>query len=269
MFESAELGHKIDKATYDTGRAEAARRPARRAVRPGRAKKFPVIILINGVDGAGKGETVNLLNEWMDPRHIQTTPSAALRRGARAAPMWRFWRALPPKGKIGILFGNWYTDPIVQRALGRPRPPSSTRAIAEIVRFERCCATRARCSSSSGSTCRRGPEKAPQGAGERPKDTRWRVTEADWKNFERYDASAPSPSTSCARPAPATRRGSSSRAPTSATAPHRGRILLDALIRKRADQRRASAPVRRRAPPRSCRPSTAQPAQRARPDADR
>jgi polyphosphate kinase 2 (PPK2 family) len=23
-------------------------------------------------DGAGKGETVNLLNEWMDPRHIVT-----------------------------------------------------------------------------------------------------------------------------------------------------------------------------------------------------
>ena len=26
--------------------------------------------------------------------------------------MWRFWRALPAKGKIGVLFGNWYTDPI-------------------------------------------------------------------------------------------------------------------------------------------------------------
>jgi thymidylate kinase len=27
-----------------------------------------VIILINGIEGAGKGETVKLLNEWMDPR---------------------------------------------------------------------------------------------------------------------------------------------------------------------------------------------------------
>ena len=24
--------------------------------------------------------------------------------------MWRFWRALPPKGKIGIFFGSWYSD---------------------------------------------------------------------------------------------------------------------------------------------------------------
>ena len=34
--------------------------------------KFPVIILIGRVDGTGRGETVNLLNEWMDPRYIQT-----------------------------------------------------------------------------------------------------------------------------------------------------------------------------------------------------
>jgi polyphosphate kinase 2 (PPK2 family) len=36
-----------------------------------------VIILINGVDGAGKGETINLLNEWMDPRLISTCAFAA------------------------------------------------------------------------------------------------------------------------------------------------------------------------------------------------
>jgi thymidylate kinase len=30
-----------------------------------------VIILINGIEGAGKGETVKLLNEWMDPRLIE------------------------------------------------------------------------------------------------------------------------------------------------------------------------------------------------------
>ena len=32
--------------------------------------------------------------------------------------MWRFWRVLPPKGKVGILFGNWYTAPIVHRVEG-------------------------------------------------------------------------------------------------------------------------------------------------------
>jgi polyphosphate kinase 2 (PPK2 family) len=69
--------------------------------------KTPVIILVNGVDGAGKGETVNLFNAWMDPRYIHTFafgPSTDVER--QRPEMWRFWQALPPKGRIGIMFGS-------------------------------------------------------------------------------------------------------------------------------------------------------------------
>src|SRR5213075_838623 len=58
--------------------------------------KFSVVILVNGVDGAGKGETVNLFNEWMDPRHIRTHAFGALTDVERDRPeMWRFWQDLP------------------------------------------------------------------------------------------------------------------------------------------------------------------------------
>ena len=71
MFESAEIGHAIDKETYDT--EVPALREALLEVQYElqQQKRFPVIILINGVEGAGKGETVKLLNEWMDPRLIE------------------------------------------------------------------------------------------------------------------------------------------------------------------------------------------------------
>ena len=102
---------------------------------------FPVIILIGGVDGAGRGETVNLLNEWMDPRHIHThafdNPSDEERE---RPPMWRFWRALPPRGRIGMLFGSWYTAPIVDRVFGRTKKGDLERAVDEIVRFEKMLA---------------------------------------------------------------------------------------------------------------------------------
>src|SRR5512140_1199451 len=103
MFESAELGHKIDKDDY---RKEVP------ALREGlldaqidllQSRKFPVIILIAGADCAGKGETVNLLNEWMDPRHIEPHALRALTDEEQEhPPLWRYWRSLPPKGKIGI-----------------------------------------------------------------------------------------------------------------------------------------------------------------------
>ena len=120
MFESAEIGHKIKKAEF------ARQEPLlRQALLTAQFKllaqnKAPVIILVNGVDGAGKGETVNLFNEWMDPRHIYTHAFGASTETERDRPdMWRFWQALPPKGSIGMLFGSWYTDPILQRVMSK------------------------------------------------------------------------------------------------------------------------------------------------------
>src|SRR5690348_5006473 len=102
MFESAELGHTIDKETWQNEVPALREALLEAQFDLVEQAKFPVIILIGGVDGAGKGETVNLLNEWMDPRHIQTHAMGAPTDEERERPpMWRFWRALPPKGQIG------------------------------------------------------------------------------------------------------------------------------------------------------------------------
>ncbi len=50
--------------------------------------------------------------------------------------MWRFWRVLPPKGKIGIFFGSWYTDPIVERTYRRMKASQLEQRVEEINRFE-------------------------------------------------------------------------------------------------------------------------------------
>ncbi len=69
MYESAELGHKIDKVTYNSEVPKLREALLNAQFNLAEKAKFPVTILIGGVDGAGKGETVNLLNAWMDPRH--------------------------------------------------------------------------------------------------------------------------------------------------------------------------------------------------------
>ena len=55
MFESAELGHKIDKATY--ARELPVLREALLDIQLELIKlaNFPVIILVGGMDGAGRG----------------------------------------------------------------------------------------------------------------------------------------------------------------------------------------------------------------------
>jgi polyphosphate kinase 2 (PPK2 family) len=84
MFESAELGHKIDKETFkrEVPKLRAELLDVQYDVL--QKREFPVVILVSGVDGSGKGETINLLYSWMDPRHSRRSPSR--RRATRSVP---------------------------------------------------------------------------------------------------------------------------------------------------------------------------------------
>jgi len=188
MFESAEIGHKIDKAVYKN--EEPALREALLDAQFEMKEKgeFPVIILINGVDGAGKGETVNLLNEWMDPRLITTHAFGAPSDEESERPrMWRYWRSLPPKGHIGILFGSWYTDPIVGRVSGELRPSQLDQQIADIVHFEKMLAHEGALLLKFWFHLSKSKQEKRLKQLEKDPKTRWRVTEHDWKNFKSYD----------------------------------------------------------------------------------
>ena len=188
MFESAELGHKLDKKTYDktVPKLRVDLLDVQYAVLE--AKRFPVIILINGVEGAGKGETVNLLSEWMDPRHIETHAFPPPSDAERERPsMWRFWQALPPKGNIGIFFGNWYTDAVVQRTLGNIKTVAFDRQLSEIKRFEKMLADEGALIFKFWFHLSKPDQKARLKELEKDPKTRWRVTDADWQRFKQYD----------------------------------------------------------------------------------
>src|SRR5262245_11015246 len=102
MFESAEVGNKVDKTTYKTESAQL-RSDLLAAQKELAAANFSVVITVAGLSGAGKSEIVNLLLEWLDARGIQTHALHEPTDEERQRPrMWRFWRLLPPTGRIGI-----------------------------------------------------------------------------------------------------------------------------------------------------------------------
>jgi len=93
-----------------------------------------LLILVGGIDGAGKGDTINLLNDWMDPRHIRTIAfGPANRSDKQYPPAYRFWQALPPKGQTGIVFGSGYA-PLISEAV-KKRP--DTRKLEDMVLMAR------------------------------------------------------------------------------------------------------------------------------------
>jgi len=120
MLESAEIGHAISKAAY--ARQEPRLREALLNAQfdLAQAKRRPVLMIITGVEGGGRSETANKLTEWMDPRHIRVTAFGPRGEEERARPpAWRYWRALPPRGRIGIFLNAWYTEMVAARLAGQ------------------------------------------------------------------------------------------------------------------------------------------------------
>jgi len=188
VFESAEIGHKLKKAEFKREEPKIRQRLLDLQYKLLKDGSFPVVIVVNGVDGAGKGETVNLLNEWMDPRHIHTRAFGMLSDMERQRPeMWRFWQAMPPKGKIGILFGSWYTDPILQRVMGKAKRAEYERRLGRIREFERMLVSEGGLLLKLWFHLSKKAQKKRLKELSSSKKTAWRVGPLEWKQFEMYD----------------------------------------------------------------------------------
>jgi polyphosphate:AMP phosphotransferase len=188
MFESAELGHKVDKETYDKQAPDLRIALLKAQFDLVKAPKFPVVILIAGVDGAGKGETVNLLHEWMDPRFIHSNAMGVPSDEERERPpMWRFWRALPPKGRIGIFFGTWYSAPIVRRAYKEISNADLDQSMEEVLRFEKMLADEGALILKFWFHLSKDRQRERLKSLEKDPRTAWRVVDSDWRNFKIYN----------------------------------------------------------------------------------
>ena len=188
MFESAEIGHKIDKDTYK--KAVPALRAALQDAQYDLKEngKIPVVVLVSGQDGAGKGETINILYEWMDPRFISTLAFSAPTDEESSRPfMWRYWRALPPKGRVGVFAGSWYSSPIHDRLEGSMSKADMDARIDQINRFEAMLVNEGALVLKFWFHLTKEGQKRRLKALEKNPQTAWRVTKWNWERLKTYD----------------------------------------------------------------------------------
>ncbi|MBI3893197.1 MAG: polyphosphate:AMP phosphotransferase [Candidatus Wallbacteria bacterium] len=187
MFAAAELGRKLSKEEYDKDEP-VLRNELLEAQMELAKSKFPVVLLVGGVDAAGKGETVNMLLEWMDPRHIEVNSFGIPSDEEAERPyFWRFWRALPPRGKLGVFYGSWYTDLIVGGALGDMKRGAMEHRTQEIRSFEKVLADDGALILKVWLHLSKKAQKRRFTELESDPHTRWRVTKKDWANWDHYD----------------------------------------------------------------------------------
>ncbi len=69
-----------------------------------------VLILVSGIELAGKGEAVKQLREWVDPRYLRVKADAPVMFNQKQTFWQSYARFIPAEGQIMVLFGNWYSD---------------------------------------------------------------------------------------------------------------------------------------------------------------
>lgn len=69
-----------------------------------------LVVLVSGIELAGKGEAVKQLREWVDPRYLHVKADAPNLFKPRETYWQPYARFIPAEGQIQIMFGNWYSD---------------------------------------------------------------------------------------------------------------------------------------------------------------
>jgi len=187
MFEVAEMGQHLSKRDYKA-RIPALRTELLRLQDDLASHDFPVLILVSGVDGSGKGNIINLLNEWMDPRYIRTHAFADPTDDEASRPNhWRYWMGLPGKGEIGIFSGSWYSDPISKWMQKNSSHDEFDRELMHINELERELADDGMLIIKLWIHMSKKDQEKRFAELRKDPATRWQVTKRDLKHLKLYD----------------------------------------------------------------------------------
>lgn len=188
MFRTAELGQKLPKKEYH--QIEPVLRQELLELQRNLLDqaKTSVLVVFAGVDGGGKGATVNLLNTWLDARWLRNHAYREPSDEEKERPeFWRYWRDLPPKGQIGLFLSSWYSRPVLDRAYGAITIPELDERLERIVAFENALADDGALILKFWMHLSKSAQKARFKALEKDPLLRWQVTERDWEHWRIYD----------------------------------------------------------------------------------
>jgi polyphosphate kinase 2 (PPK2 family) len=98
---------------------------------------IPVAIVFEGWAAAGKGHTIRVLAERLDPRGFRVVPITPPRTAEMQYPwMWRFWLKIPASGQIIVYDTSWYRRVLIDRVARNVKKHEWKTAFQDISEFE-------------------------------------------------------------------------------------------------------------------------------------
>jgi polyphosphate:AMP phosphotransferase len=187
MFRTAELQRQLPKEDYHQ-QVPQLREDLLMIQMELRNADFPVIVVFAGVDGAGKSETVNKLHEWMDSRWLVTRAFGEPSDEERDRPgYWRFWRELPPRGRMGLFLSSWYSMPILDHVYSHIGLADFDEQLERIKTFEQTLADDGALILKFWMHLSKNAQKERLRKLEKHPLLHWRISRRDWRHWELYD----------------------------------------------------------------------------------
>jgi polyphosphate:AMP phosphotransferase len=149
---------------------------------------FTVLLVIAGDEAAGKGEVVNILNGWLDPRGVETMAFHELTDEERERPpMWRYWRSLPPRGRMAVYSGGWHAEALAEDPRSAKEVAHFDHTLRRIAHFEGLLADNGTLVVKIWLRLSKAVQQARLRDLEDDPDTAWRVSPENWKRHRDYD----------------------------------------------------------------------------------
>ncbi len=148
----------------------------------------PVIVVFEGMDAAGKGGAIRRVVAQLDPREYQIhCISAPEAYELRYPYLWRFWRRLPERAGMTIFDRSWYGRVLVERVEQLVKPVDWQRAYTEINHFERNLTDAGAIVMKFWLSVDRDEQLLRFKARKDTPHKRFKLTDEDWRNRERWD----------------------------------------------------------------------------------
>jgi AMP-polyphosphate phosphotransferase len=187
MLESAEIGHRTSKRVYAREEPKLREALLNAQFDLSQSGRGPVLVLISGVEAGGRGETANKLTEWMDPRHIRVVAFGDRTPEEAAHPTaWRYWKALPPRGKIGIFLNAWYHESALARARGHIDDDALHARLEAVREYEQMLTDEKLVLLKFWIHLSKADQKKRLERLDRDPRTSWRATKGDWAAYKLY-----------------------------------------------------------------------------------
>ncbi len=152
---------------------------------------YNVLLVLEGVEGAGRGDVINTLGGWMDPRGIETLSFRDPTDEERERPlMWRYWRTVPSYGRLGIYASSWYTRPLQSEAHNQSQAEEFQDELRRIREFEKLLADDGTLLVKVWLHLSKAEQGARLHALESDTRTAWRVTPEHWHHHRIYNRQA-------------------------------------------------------------------------------